>query len=98
MPAQLAVIESIQETTINYEHVPIFKDNKGKKLAKRSFSDGIYCLRRQGMRTSQIIGFLASSLGMVPKGSELSCEELLSHLKLNKDFLNKIINTQPKAP
>ena len=96
MSAQLALIQTIQKTTINYEHVPILKDNKGEKLSKRNSSNGISFLKSKGMTAAGVIGLLASTLKMVPKGSELTCDELLAHLKQQKKgILNTTDNVQP---
>lgn len=47
-----------------YGHVPLVLGPTGKRLAKRDGAVTLHELREQGVRTSQIIGILASSLGM----------------------------------
>ncbi len=89
--SQLAIIDSVYKAEIIYAHVPIMRDVNGKKLAKRNLDSGISSFRLNGINSSEIIGFLAASLNLVPFGSKLSSNELLTHLKKNKKTLNGVL-------
>jgi glutamyl-tRNA synthetase len=59
-------------------HVPLIRDPTGKRLAKRDGSAGIASRRARGEAPGHVLGLLASSLGLVPEGTECSLNELIS--------------------
>ena len=81
MPTHLAVADSLHSSNLIYKHVPIMLDKNGQKLSKRDGSIGLSKFKEDGMSSSQLIGWLASTLGLVPYKSELSLQELLVDLK-----------------
>ncbi len=94
--SQLAVLDALNQRSISYAHIPLMLNTDGTKLSKRNGGFGLDYLRSKGMNASKTIGFLASSLDLVPKDSELSSLDLLSELKnrnldhlLKKGFLDK---------
>ena len=93
MPSQLAVIQALNQTPLSYLYVPIYCDSKGIKLAKREGGKGLGSLQSKGMNAPQVIGFLASSVGLVPNGSELTALELLCDLMKNTKAMDCIFNT-----
>ncbi|MDP6193903.1 MAG: tRNA glutamyl-Q(34) synthetase GluQRS, partial [Prochlorococcaceae cyanobacterium ETNP18_MAG_1] len=60
MPAQLAVIEAMEQEPMAYRHVPLLCDEQGRKLAKRDGGAGLKSLRAQGMGPEEIVGQLAA--------------------------------------
>ncbi len=91
LSSQLAVIEALGQVPTKYVHVPIFCDNEGKKLSKRDGSEGLAILKSKGMNAPQVIGWLASSLGLVPHGAELTALELLVESIKNKALIDAFI-------
>lgn len=96
---QLAIIDSLQQDQLIYQHAPILLDKKGNKLSKRNNINGLEVFRSNGMRPPKVIGLMASSLGLVPSGTELSALELLTELKLlnNQKGLNVLSNVFLKS-
>ena len=92
MPSQLALVDALEQPALTYKHAPLFCDSEGRKLAKRDGQNGIAGLKEQGMSSSEVIGFLASSLGLVGKGMELTAEDLLVDLKRQRNSLELLIN------
>ncbi len=58
-------------------------------MSKRDGSQGLNTLRAKGLSPSKIIGCLASGMGLVPFGSELTASELLSDLTSRGNNINK---------
>lgn len=90
MFAQLAVIEALNQRKLSYRHVPILCDSEGKKLSKRNNDNGLDIFRDRGMYSSEVIGWLAWSLGIIPEISSLSALELLTDLIKDKKSINTI--------
>ena len=91
MNSQLAIIDALGQKPVLYKHVPLFINNVGEKLSKRKGSTGLQSLQRKGLMGPDVIGFLASTLDLVPEGSVLSAEELLSDLMKKKDWIQNCI-------
>ncbi|WP_399244080.1 MULTISPECIES: tRNA glutamyl-Q(34) synthetase GluQRS [Synechococcales] len=64
----------------DYWHVPLWRQEGGRRLSKRDGSEGLQALRDQGLDAAAVIGRLASSLELVPAGSRLSAQELRQQL------------------
>jgi len=60
-------------------HVPLIRGPDGRRLAKRDGDAGIATRRQNGERPEALVGFLASSLGLVPAGTELTARALVEH-------------------
>ena len=91
MNSQLAIIDALGQKPLLYKHVPLFTNNVGEKLAKREGSKGLQNLQMKGLMGPDVIGVLASTLNLVPEGSVLSAEELLSDLMTKKDWIQNFI-------
>ena len=81
MDCHLAVIEALGQKPLSFRHVPLLCDKSGRKLSKREVDGGLQPIQNIGMKAPNVIGLLASSLGIVPEGSVLSSVELLSYLR-----------------
>ena len=83
---QLAVMRCLGLQQLpEYWHVPLWRQDDGRRLAKRDGSEGLEALRERGLDAAAVIGRLAASLELVPAGSRLSALELqqqLSELEL----------------
>ncbi len=78
---QLAVMDALEQDPPGYKHVPLMLDSSGRKLAKRHDDNGLQSLMAKGVGAPEVIGLLASSLNLVPKGACLSAQDLLNDLK-----------------
>lgn len=89
--SQLAIIDSLDQKPLSYLHVPLFLNKDGTKLSKRENGIGLKSLQLNGMCSEDVIGFLASSLGLVPNGSKLSASELLSDLSKSQKLIENLL-------
>ena len=80
LPAQRSVYRVLGQTPPRFHHGPLVCDAAGNKLSKRDASAGLPSLREQGLDAADVVGLLASGLGLVPTGSRLSAQELLQRL------------------
>ncbi len=91
LPYQLAVIDALGQLPGQYLHAPLMRDENGFKLSKRDESQGLDSLRSKGICSEQIVGFLAATLKLVPFGSELSADELLSELMNKASLITSVL-------
>ncbi len=89
--SQLAIIDALDQKPVFYRHVPLFFNNDGTKMSKREGGIGIRSLGDNDIRAANVIGYLASSLDLVPNGSVLSALELLSHVRKDKELLEPLL-------
>ena len=89
--AQSAVITSLGMTSPRYGHVPLLCDSSGEKLSKRDHATGLSSLRDRGEAAAQVIGRLATSLGLVSPATAISAEELLEELRERQGQFNALI-------
>ncbi len=89
--AQSAVITSLGMTSPRYGHVPLLCDSSGEKLSKRDHATGLSSLRDRGEAAAQVIGRLATSLGLVSPATAISAEELLEELRERQGQFNELI-------
>ncbi len=73
---QILLYETLGFPVPAFAHVPLLVDEQGKRLSKRTQSMGLDPLRDKGMTPEQVVGELAASCGLVPKGEWVSAEEL----------------------
>ena len=66
-----------------FVHLPLLRDASGYKLSKRDHSTSLQSFKQKGVSADEMIGLLASSLGLVPKNTAISAEELLHRLSYN---------------
>ena len=63
-----------------FHYVPLLCDDRGEKLSKREASAGLAPLQQAGLDSAAVVGQLAAGLGLVPRGSRLSAQDLLADL------------------
>lgn len=81
---QVAVMEALGMAPPRYGHIPLWCDAAGQRLSKRTDDQGLQAYRDRGMDAAAVIGDLASSLDLVPRGSRLSALELAGSLNRGK--------------
>ncbi|MGH2494364.1 MAG: tRNA glutamyl-Q(34) synthetase GluQRS [Ktedonobacteraceae bacterium] len=59
-----------------FAHVPLMLDGEGKRLSKRTQSEGLEPLRAAGATPAQVVGQLAADCGLVEQGTMVSAIEL----------------------
>lgn len=57
-------------------HVPLLVAADGRRLSKRDNDLDLGALRERGVRPEQVVGLLASKLGLAAEGEEISAQEL----------------------
>ena len=80
LPAQRSVYRALQQQPPRFHHGPLRCDAEGRKLSKREASSGLMPLRELGLDAPAVVGLLASGLGCVGPGAQLSAIELLDDL------------------
>ncbi len=85
-PRQIALQEALGLPTPRYWHVPVLRDNQGRRLSKRDGSASLdeYC--DAGGTVESLIGRFAAELVLAEPGMVLSAKELLSGLKVSDLF------------
>jgi len=78
--AQVAVMAALGRLPPAFVHVPLWLDGEGRRLSKREGAEGLKGYRQAGLDAPGVIGVLAASLGLVPTGSRLSANDLLTEL------------------
>ena len=76
-PRQLALYEMLGRAAPRFGHVPLVRDDEGKRLAKRTPSTTVAGLRDAGEDARTVVGMLAASLGWAAQGARLSPRDLL---------------------
>lgn len=79
---QLALYAALGAEPPAFVHVPLLLGPDGKRLAKRDAAIAVADYRARGTSPERLIGFLAASLGLVPRGSCLSADELVAEFSL----------------
>jgi glutamyl-tRNA synthetase len=77
---QLAIIEHLRWEPPAYVHVPLVIGPDGRRLAKRHGDSRLSHYRERGMRSQQIVGYLAWTLGMIPQPVAIEPATLLGGL------------------
>ena len=81
LPAQLSIYAALGQSSPRFWHGPLLYDVEGQKLSKREASAGLDVARSKGEDAAHVIGQLAAGLGLVPRGTRLSTQELLSEIR-----------------
>jgi glutamyl-tRNA synthetase len=76
-PRQLVLYRAFEAEAPVFLHVPLVLGPDGQRLSKRDHARSIAEYRARGVRAEQVIGLLASTLGLVPVGSQLSSRALI---------------------
>jgi len=81
-PRQIALGEALAVPIPRYAHVPLVLWGEGRRLAKRRPPAGVPATLPErlarGERIEALVGWMASSAGLVPPGTELDARELLA--------------------
>ena len=77
---QKSLFEILEFVAPTFEYAPLRCDRNGRKLSKRHSSAGLHSLTGTGSLPEDVIGLLAADLRLVPRGSRLSADDLLSHV------------------
>jgi glutamyl-tRNA synthetase len=93
---QILLFEALGFPVPTFAHVPLVRDEHGKRLAKRSQSEGLAPLQAQGLTPAQILGKLAASCGFIEQNVSCSPYELLQ-LFANQlyDIMRTKLQNQP---
>lgn len=90
---QLALYDALEAPRPSFAHVPLLLDVDGRRLSKRDQSTSVRALRDAGQSAAQIVGWLAASVGLLPRGAQAMPDELVA------DFsLDRLRSTAPDAP
>ena len=89
--AHQAVAAVLDQPSPAYQHVPLLLTDGGDKLSKRNQDSGIAPLKVLGWGPEQLVGQLASSLQLVPRGTHLSVNELLEDLRMQPQRLRVLL-------
>ena len=81
LPAQLSIYAALGQKSPRFWHGPLLYNSEGQKLSKRDASTGLDVARSKGEDAAHVIGQLAAGLGLVPRGTRLSTQELLSEIR-----------------
>lgn len=81
-PAQILLRRALGLGETSYCHVPIVTGPDGRRLAKRHGDTRIKAFRQAGVKSGEIIGLLASSLGWAEKGECIALRDLLPRFTL----------------
>ena len=81
---QLALYEALGATPPAFVHLPLLLGPDGKRLAKRHASGAVDSYREQGVSPERVVGFLAQSAGLVPRGTAISAAALVPAFTLER--------------
>ena len=79
-PRQIALFNALGFNPPRFWHVPLMKDDQGKRMSKRDGSKSVCQWRNQSKTPEELVGQLAQSAGLIEQNEAISCENLLSQL------------------
>lgn len=79
---QLLLYRALGATPPRFAHVPLVLGPDGARLSKRHGAIGIRALRDRGRAAPHVVGLLASTLGLVPSGTECLPRDLVAGFSL----------------
>ncbi|MDH5675479.1 MAG: tRNA glutamyl-Q(34) synthetase GluQRS [Myxococcales bacterium] len=82
-PRQLALYRALGAEPPRFLHVPLVMGPDGKRLSKRHGPVAIADYRIAGLSSEQVLGALASSLGLCEPGARVRAEMLIERLELS---------------
>lgn len=91
---QLAIYNAMGWNAPRWMHVPLVVGVDGRRLAKRHGDTRLATWRAQGKRPEEILGWIASSIGLSPNHAPRSASELLQLACQDSHWWQKI----PKQP
>ncbi len=77
-PRQLALFRALDLPAPRYWHVPLMADGDGNRMSKRDGSESVMMFRARGGQPAELVGQLATSVGLCPPETSVSVEELLN--------------------
>ena len=80
----VAIYRALGATPPRYFHVPLVRDEGGRRLAKRDGDTRIAHLRDQGVPSERLVGWLAWTLGLSTTVAEGSAESFVDWFDLAK--------------
>ncbi|MGB8331601.1 MAG: tRNA glutamyl-Q(34) synthetase GluQRS [Polyangiales bacterium] len=83
-PRQIALYRALGCPTPSFAHVGLLLDEAGNRLAKRHGAVSIESLRQAGRSAEEVIGALASSLGLTADTAPIRPEELIPNFELTE--------------
>jgi len=87
---QLILYDALGYDPPAFAHVPLWLDDNGERLAKRSGSAGLQQLRDSGSTAEHVVGMLAASCGLAEPGTRCPARDLLGGV--NREILRQVRN------
>jgi glutamyl-tRNA synthetase len=101
---QIQLLEALGARRPAHAHVPMMLSAEGEKLSKRHNSLTLQSLRESGVRSSQLTGYLAWSIGLLERPTPVTPRDLLPDFTWSRlaredfclpaDFLSEILNVR----
>jgi glutamyl-tRNA synthetase len=92
---QILLYEALGFPVPTFAHVPLILDKNGKRLSKRSQSEGLEPLRIAEATPAQLVGQLAANCGLVPFSTSITAMELAQQYQGNGyDIMRSILANQ----
>ena len=91
---QMALYEAFDWKAPTWLHLPLVIGRDGRRLAKRHGDTRLSVYRDQGVAPETIVGFLARTLGLLPKVEKISAKELLEVARENPSWIQE----SPSSP
>ena len=79
---QLVLYRALGFTPPRFAHVPLILGPDGARLSKRHGAIGVRALRERGRSAAEVVGLLASTLGLVPAGTLCTPRDLVAGFSL----------------
>jgi glutamyl-tRNA synthetase len=83
-PRQLAIVDALDAARPEYLHVPLVLGPDGQRLAKRHGATSLDELRTRRVSPEAVVGWLASTLGLVDTTEPVSPRELVSRVDFSR--------------
>ncbi|WP_130810416.1 tRNA glutamyl-Q(34) synthetase GluQRS [Olsenella sp. Marseille-P4559] len=83
VPRQIYLQRLLGFPTPSYAHVPLLINPDGRRLSKRDHDLDLGIIRESGYSSHQVVGFLASLVGLAERDEEISADELVPRFSWN---------------
>ncbi|NVK28000.1 MAG: tRNA glutamyl-Q(34) synthetase GluQRS [Flavobacteriia bacterium] len=83
-PRQLALIDVLGGNAPEYAHSPLWMGEDGHRLSKRNGASSISELRAEGLLKEDILGLIASRVGLMQKNEPTDLQDLLTSFEMEK--------------
>ena len=81
---QLLLYRALGATPPRFAHVPLILGPDGARLSKRHGAVGVRALRERGRSAAEVVGLLASTLGLCAAGAALTPRDLVDGFRLDR--------------